>query len=383
MKKKMNKVIVVILLIAGLSLLLYPFTANQWNNYRQKKLIGSYEQTVADREQAGEIDYKGDREAAMGNNTALLPSILPDSFAIAEASEEDAEYMSCLNIAGDSMMGTVEIPKIDITIPVYHTTDDEVLQIAAGHLEGSSLPVGGADTHAVISAHRGLPSAALFTDLDKLGKTDHFLLHILDETLCYEVDRITVVEPKDTKDLQVEDGKDLVTLMTCTPYGVNSHRLLVRGHRVPYTEELADEKLPLSNMSLHTSYLLWAVTGIAVAAGFSFFLYRREKKLAKKMQKKENAVCRVKQPEPPAQENNPEETEIPEEPAALEKAEIPEEPVASEETEILEEPAVSEEAEPPGEITEPEMSEEAAVQGQQESPEEVTEPEQAGEGERP
>lgn len=282
MNKIVKRILIIILFIGGLSLLLYPFVANQWNNYRQTRLISDYDQTVAEKEAAGEIDYEAEKEAAVSYNNDLLPSILPDSFAIAEASEEDSRYMSCLNIAGNGMMGTVEIPKIDITLPIYHTTADDILQIAAGHLEGSSLPIGGEDTHSVISAHRGLPSASLFTDLDKLEETDHFLLHILDETLCYEVDKITVIEPNDTKDMEVEGGQDLVTLMTCTPYGVNSHRLLVRGHRVPYVEEeLADENLPLSNLSLHTSYLLWVFVGIAIAAVFIFILYRREKKLAK------------------------------------------------------------------------------------------------------
>ncbi|MCI8993471.1 MAG: class C sortase [Eubacterium sp.] len=290
MNKIVKRILIIILFAGGLSLLLYPFVANQWNNYRQSRLISDYDQTVADREAAGEIDYQAEKEAAVSYNNDLLPSILPDSFAIAEASEEDSRYMSCLNIAGNGMMGTVEIPKIEITLPVYHTTADDILQIAAGHLEGSSLPVGGEDTHSVISAHRGLPSAALFTDLDKLEETDHFLLHILDETLCYEVDKITVIEPEDTDDLKVEAEKDLVTLMTCTPYGVNSHRLLVRGHRVPYVEEeLADEKLPLSNMSLHTSYLLWVFVGIAVAAVFIYIMYRREKKLFRKRQEEENS----------------------------------------------------------------------------------------------
>ncbi len=279
MKKRTSKICISILFLAGLSLLLYPFLANQWNSYRQKRLMSNYDQTVAEMEASGMIDYEAQQEAAVQYNDALLPSILPDSFAIAEASEEDEAYMKCLNITGDGMMGTVEIPKIKVKLPIYHTTNDDVLQSAAGHLEGSSLPVGGENTHAVISAHRGLPSAALFTDLDKMKKGDHFLLHILKETLCYEVDEITVVEPEETGGLAVEEGMDLVTLLTCTPYGVNSHRLLVRGHRVPYNpEKLADEKVPLSNMSLHTSYLLWIVLGLAVTGGFSFYLYKRERK---------------------------------------------------------------------------------------------------------
>ena len=176
-------------------------------------------------------------------------------------------------------MGYVQIPKINVKIPIFHTTSDDVLQRGAGHLEGSSLPIGGVNHHAVISAHRGLPSAALFTDLDKMEKGDHFLLYILDDILCYEVDQITVVEPKNTSDLTVEDNMDLVTLLTCTPYGVNSHRLLVRGHRVPYEPEaLADEKIPLSNMSFHTSYLLWVIVGLLVTGMFILLLYRQEKK---------------------------------------------------------------------------------------------------------
>ncbi len=280
MKKKASKIFIGILFLAGLSLLLYPFVSNEWNNYRQKRLISSYDQTIAELESSGKIDYEAEWEKAVAYNEALLPSILPDAFANAEE-EEDSEYMARLNVAGNGMMGTVEIPKIRITVPIYHGTSDEVLEKAAGHLPGSALPVGGESTHSVITAHRGLPSAALFTDLDKLEKGDHFLLHILKETLCYEVDQISVVEPKNTDALQVEEGKDLVTLLTCTPYGVNSHRLLVRGHRVPYEPEmLADERIPLGNMSLHTNYLLWVVIGLLITAAFCFFLYRRDKKLA-------------------------------------------------------------------------------------------------------
>ena len=265
-----------------MSLLLYPFVANQWNNYRQKQLISSYEQTVSQKEASNGIDYDAELKKAEAYNEALLPSILPDSFAIADASEEDQIYMNTLNIAGDEMMGIVEIPKIDIKLPIYHTTEEDVLKQAAGHLEGSSLPIGGKSTHAVISAHRGLPSASLFTDLDQLKKGDHFLIHVLNETLCYEVDKISVVKPEETSSLAVEEGEDLVTLLTCTPYGVNTERLLVRGHRVPYVEqEVADEKTPLSGISLHTNYLLWVIVGLAVTAFFILVLYLKEKKLRK------------------------------------------------------------------------------------------------------
>ena len=286
MKKKAGNLVICIIFLAGLSLLLYPFVANQWNNYRQKQLISGYEQAVSEKEAAEGIDYDAERKKAEDYNEALLPCVLPDSFALAESSGVDPVYMNTLNIAGDEMMGSVEIPKIDIKIPIYHTTEEDVLNKGAGHLEGSSLPVGGANTHAVISAHRGLPSASLFTDLDQLKEGDHFLIHVLDETLCYEVDKISVVKPEDTSALAVEDGQDLVTLLTCTPYGVNTERLLVRGHRVPYVEEeVKEEKTVLSGSSLHTNYLLWVFVGLSVTALFVFVLYLKETKLKRRANK--------------------------------------------------------------------------------------------------
>lgn len=286
MKKKAGNLVIGIIFLAGLSLLLYPFVANQWNNYRQKQLISGYEQVVSDKEAAEGIDYDAERKKAEDYNEALLPCVLPDSFALAESSGVDPVYMNTLNIAGDEMMGSVEIPKINIKIPIYHTTEEDVLNKGAGHLEGSSLPVGGANTHAVISAHRGLPSASLFTDLDQMKVGDHFLLHVLDETLYYEVDKISVVKPEDTSALAVEDGQDLVTLLTCTPYGVNTERLLVRGHRVPYVEEeVKEEKTVLSGSSLHTNYLLWVFVGLSVTALFVFVLYLKETKLKRRANK--------------------------------------------------------------------------------------------------
>lgn len=286
MKKKAGNLVIGIIFLAGLSLLLYPFVANQWNNYRQKQLISGYEQVVSDKEAAEGIDYDAERKKAEDYNEALLPCVLPDSFALAESSGVDPVYMNTLNIAGDEMMGSVEIPKINIKIPIYHTTEEDVLNKGAGHLEGSSLPVGGANTHAVISAHRGLPSASFFTDLDQMKVGDHFLLHVLDETLCYEVDKISVVKPEDTSALAVEDGQDLVTLLTCTPYGVNTERLLVRGHRVPYVEEeVKEEKTVLSGSSLHTNYLLWVFVGLSVTALFVFVLYLKETKLKRRANK--------------------------------------------------------------------------------------------------
>lgn len=288
MKKRISTIIISLFFLAGLSLLLYPFVANQWNNYRQKQLISNYDEQIAQKEAAGEIDYKAEWNRAQDYNAALLPSILPDSFAKAAQGEGEAGYMACVNLTDNGMMGYVQIPKINIKLPIFHTTDEEVLKEAAGHLEGSSLPVGGENTHAVISAHRGLPSAALFTDLDKLEEGDYFLLYILDDVLCYQVDQIHVVKPDQTEDLAVEPGQDLVTLLTCTPYGVNSHRMLVRGHRTPYNG-IEDEETPTSliGTSLRTSYLLWVLVGLAVTGVFILFLYLHEKKRKQKLLSKE------------------------------------------------------------------------------------------------
>ena len=271
MKNKMTKFIFAILFLAGLSLLLYPLFSNEWNNYRQNRLISDYDEAVAVQTSEGIIDYAGERAEAQAYNESLKPYILPDSFAAAAMREEpDRAYLSCLNLTGDGMMGYVDIPKIDIRIPIFHTTDEAVLQTAAGHLEGSSLPVGGRGTHTVISAHRGLPSAALFTDLDRLEEGDYFFLYILDEILCYQVDRVTVAKPEDTTGLAAEDDRDLATLLTCTPYGVNSHRLLVRGQRVDYEEieDIMAVAAGYSGPSLHTNYLLWVIVGLSVTGVF-------------------------------------------------------------------------------------------------------------------
>ena len=296
MKKKMSIIIAGILFLAGLSLLLYPLVANQWNTYRQSRLISEYETTVSTENSEGAIDYEKEWEKANAYNASLLPSILPDSFAIAAASDEPGdEYMSCLNILNDGMMGYVEVPKINIKIPIFHTTSEEVLNKGAGHLEGSSLPVGGENTHAVISAHRGLPSASLFTDLDQLEKGDHFLISVLDQKLCYEVDQIRTVEPEDTGDLAVEPGEDLVTLLTCTPYGVNTQRLLVRGHRVPYEEEVVEKEEKESPMSLYTNYLFWVVIGLAVTAVLIFGLWKYDKHYKRKRKEKQEQVSERKE----------------------------------------------------------------------------------------
>ena len=164
-------------------------------------------------------------------------SLLTRSNTYLLSDEQKAEYDRLLDVSGLGVMGYIEIPEIDVSLPIYHGTGESVLQIAVGHLEWSSLPVGGESTHCVLSGHRGLPSAKLFTNLDKLQEGDTFLLRILNEVLTYEVDQILIVEPQETSALQIEEGKDYCTLVTCTPYGINTHRILVRGHRIENAEE--------------------------------------------------------------------------------------------------------------------------------------------------
>ncbi|MCD8365295.1 MAG: class C sortase [Clostridiales bacterium] len=279
------KVGCIVLFLLGLGILLYPTISSRWNKWRQEQLVSDYSSAVSDLEEEG-ADLSIEWARARAYNDALLPSILPDSFAIAEAQEEPGEeYMACLNLSGDGVMGYLSIPKLDLKLPIYHTTSEEVLQEGVGHLEGSSLPVGGENTHAVLAAHRGLPNAELFTNLDQMEEGDHFLIYVLDEVLCYEVDQITVVEPTETDALSVEDGQDLVTLLTCTPYGVNTQRLLVRGHRVDYDEEAVEDEAGTANLITHTNYALWALGGLmATAAVISLFclLQRRRGKPEKK-----------------------------------------------------------------------------------------------------
>lgn len=225
MKGKKSTIALILVLLAGLSLMLYPLVSELWNEMHQSRAIADYTQAVAAMDNQS---YDQLLRIAQAYNAELLDK--QDRFYPTE--EEISEYESLLNVAGSGVMGYVEIPSIQVLLPIYHGVDEAVLQTAIGHIEGTSLPVGGESTHCVISGHRGLPSAKLFTDLDQLDLGDTFRLRILDEVLTYEVDQIRIVEPDDLSLLEIEPGEDLCTLITCTPYGVNSHRLLVRGHRV-------------------------------------------------------------------------------------------------------------------------------------------------------
>lgn len=230
MKRQGTTIILLLVFVIGLSLLLYPTFSDWWNSMHQSRAVASYVEEVA------HIDsdkYEQLWKEAWDYNDSLMGRV--NNYVLDE--EQKAEYNHLLDIGGTGIMGYIEIPIIGVTLPIYHGADEAVLQVAIGHLEWTSLPVGGESSHCVVSGHRGLPSARLFTDLDKLVVGDTFMFRVLDEILTYEVDQILIVSPHETDALMIEQGKDLCTLVTCTPYGINSHRLLVRGHRVENQEE--------------------------------------------------------------------------------------------------------------------------------------------------
>ena len=229
MKKDGTTVILILVFFVGLSLLLYPSFSDWWNSMHQSRAVASYVEQVAhiDTDQ-----YEQLWNRAWDYNASLTQR--SNNYILTE--EQRAEYDQILDVGGIGIMGYIEIPAIGVTLPVYHGTDEAVLQVAVGHLEWTSLPVGGESSHCVVSGHRGLPSAKLFTDLDRLVLGDIFMFRVLDEILTYEVDQILIVEPHEVDPLHIEEGKDLCTLVTCTPYGINSHRLLVRGHRIENLE---------------------------------------------------------------------------------------------------------------------------------------------------
>ena len=269
MKKKMSIIIAGILFLAGLSLLLYPLVANQWNTYRQSRLISDYEKVVSDMKPE---DYTEEWEAAREFDSTLVQNnIYGDVFGSDDTQIEDTDYWKVLNVAEDGVMGYLSIPKINVRLAIYHGTAEDVLQTGIGHMNGTSLPIGGESTHSVLAAHRGLPAARLFTDIDQMQQGDMFYIHVLDETLAYQVDQILDMVEKDDHEtledaLQIQEGKDQVTLFTCTPYGVNSHRLLVRGTRVPYNGEEETENTPVDSMlrAIQNYYMLYLILGLAV-----------------------------------------------------------------------------------------------------------------------
>lgn len=269
MKRKIANILFGILFLIGFGILIYPTVSDQWNTYRQNQLISSYESQVSD---LTEEDFTDEWKKAEAFNSNLTQNNLyGDVFGEDEKDIRTTEYWKVLNVAGDGVMGYLSIPKINIKLAVYHGTADDVLQTGVGHLNGTKLPIGGESTHSVLAAHRGLPSARLFTDIDQMKKEDMFYIHVLDEILAYQVDEILDMVDKDDREtldkaLQIEQGKDQVTLFTCTPYGVNSHRLLVRGTRVPYNGEEEVETTVVDSMlkSVQNYYMLYLILGLSV-----------------------------------------------------------------------------------------------------------------------
>ena len=230
MNRKLSTMLLILVFFAGLSLLLYPSLSDYWNSFHASQAVATYSEEVR--------NLNADKYDRLIREAREYNAALPGRYKAFFLSESDrSTYNALLDVNGTGVMGYIEIPTIQISLPIYHGTEDEVLQIAVGHLDWSSLPVGGEGTHCVLSGHRGLPSAKLFTNLDKLVAGDKFVIRVLDEVMTYEVDQILIVEPNDLSALAIEKGKDLCTLVTCTPYGVNSHRLLVRGHRVENESE--------------------------------------------------------------------------------------------------------------------------------------------------
>lgn len=220
-----STVVLTIVLVVGLGIMAYPTFSDWWNSFHQSRAIQAYVEAVEDTDQK---TIEAMLKAARKYNKKLAAN--PNRFHMSDADRD--EYNSLLNLTGNGLMGYVQIPTIGVNLPIYHGVDETHLQVAVGHIEGSSLPVGGKGSHVAISAHRGLPSAKLFTDLDKVVEGDIFTISILGTTITYEVDQIRIVEPSDMSSLTIDPKADLTTLVTCTPYGINTHRLLVRGHRV-------------------------------------------------------------------------------------------------------------------------------------------------------
>ncbi len=230
MKKHLSTILLALVFLVGLSLVLYPTVSNWWNESRSSKIISNYSDMVAELD---DDQYEKMWADAISYNQSRVGA--PNPYLLSP--EQKTLYHQVLNLDGNGVMGYIEIPSLSVSLPIYHTVSEEVLQVAAGHVEWSDLPIGGEGTHSVLSGHRGLPSARLFTDLDDLKVGDTFMLRILDGLLTYEVDQILIVDPQNVEDLRQVPGQDLCTLVTCTPYGVNSHRLLVRGHRIENTPE--------------------------------------------------------------------------------------------------------------------------------------------------
>lgn len=272
-KSRASTVILIIVFLVGLSLLLYPSLSDYWNSFRQSRAIASYVESVSHLDNQ---EYRALLEEARAYNASLVG----DKTRFSPTEEELAEYLTLLGSTG-AAVGYVEIPAIKLTLPIYLGTSETVLQVGVGTMEGSSLPIGGESTHAVLTGHRGLPSATLFTDLDRLVQGDMFHIHILNETCTYEVDQILIVEPAEMDALEIVEGEDYCTLVTCTPYGVNSHRMLVRGHRIETPEDAVFVQVSPDALQMDPLFIAPFVAVPILLVLLLFLLFGGQKRSAK------------------------------------------------------------------------------------------------------
>lgn len=277
MKRKIMNILIGLMFLGGFGVLVYPTVADQWNTYRQSRLISNYQSVV---KEMTEQDFTEEWAKAQQFDASLTQNnIYGDVFGEDDGELQSTEYWKVLNVSKDGVMGYLSIPKLNVKSAIYHGTGDKVLQTGIGHLNGTKLPIGGESTHSVLAGHRGLPSARLFTDIDQMRKGDMFYIHVLDEVLAYQIDQILDMVDKDDHEtleaaLQIEEGKDQVTLFTCTPYGVNSHRLLVRGTRVPYNGEEEIETSVAESMlkTVQNYYMIYLILGLSVTFLIIFFM---------------------------------------------------------------------------------------------------------------
>ena len=291
MKRKIQSLLFGLMFLLGFGILVYPSVSNQWNTYRQSQLISGYEMIV---EEMTEEDFSDEWEKAKAfNDTIKENNLYADVFGQGDMDLEDTEYWKILNLNNDGIMGYISIPKINIKLAIYHGVEEIVLQTGVGHLNGSKLPMGGESTHSVLAAHRGLPSARLFTDIDQLERGDVFYIHMLDEVLAYQVDQVHDMVDKDDMDtltelLKINEGEDRITLFTCTPYGVNSHRLLVSGSRIEYNgeEDVAVTVPEAMLQSVQDYYMIYLVLGLSITVLvillMKFFFTSKKDKRGKK-----------------------------------------------------------------------------------------------------
>lgn len=284
-KDRIINIVLISVMVIGVLIVAYPTISDWWNSFHQTRAIASYTEKVAAMDT---VDTERMLKEAEEYNAGLVDK----EGRFAPSDEELEEYKGILDVTGTGIMGYVEIPKLHISLPVYHGSEDTVLQIAVGHLEGTSFPVGGTGTHAVLTGHRGLPSARLFTDIDQLTDGDHFMVHVLNRTVTYEVDQIHIVLPEEMEDLAIDPEKDYCTLITCTPYGINSHRLLVRGRRVDNDVEIMDVAADAQQVQPGLTALGIAIPILTLALIYILIMTSRRaaRKKSRQKQGKENTL---------------------------------------------------------------------------------------------